>query len=265
MTMQWAPEQVRKYWAEQAVAHGASHAASWTDVRVMEREIQEILQRLPETGSVLDVGCANGWSTLQFAADRPLSLRGVDYIPEMIDAARERLEELRRHLRGTVEFDVGDALGLAEEDASYDAVVCIRVIINLGDWEAQVRGLRECLRVLKPGGVFLLSEATLQGWRRLNALRAEWGLSEIPMPSFNNYLDQERVEETLADQAQLNELVNFSSTYFVGTRLLKPLLQATTNAPIDVGDPNSEWNRWMASLPAWGDYGTQKLFVFQRQ
>jgi hypothetical protein len=25
-----------------------------------------------------------------------------------------------------------------------------------------------------------------------------------------------------------------------------------------------EWNRWFAQLPAWGDYGTQKLFVFRK-
>lgn len=28
--------------------------------------------------------------------------------------------------------------------------------------------------------------------------------------------------------------------------------------------PNMEWNRWFAQLPSWGDYGTQKLFVFRK-
>src|SRR5947208_16858376 len=107
----------------------------------------------------------------------------------MIEAARARLEHVRAGLRGTVEFEVGDALALDEHDAAYDAVVCVRVIINLGEWERQARGLAECVRVLRPGGVFLLSEATLQGWRRLNALRAEWGLPAIAMPGFNEYVD----------------------------------------------------------------------------
>ena len=33
---------------------------------------------------------------------------------------------------------------------------------------------------------------------------------------------------------------------------------------IDAADPRMEWNRWFSQLPSWGDYGTQKLFVFQK-
>ncbi len=46
---------------------------------------------------------------------------------------------------------------------------------------------------------------------------------------------------------------------------MKPLLAQATGAPVDVADPLSEWNRFVASLPAAGDYGTQKLFVFRKR
>ncbi len=58
--------------------------------------------------------------------------------------------------------------------------------------------------------------------------------------------------------------MNFASTYFVMTRVAKPLLANAVAAPIDVTDPSSHWNRWASQLPAAGDYGTQKLFVFRR-
>ena len=229
----------------------------------MALEVSAIDARLPDSGSVLDVGCANGWSTVQLAAAKPRSIRGVDYVPTMIDAARARVQGLA--LAGTVGFDVGDATALDEPDDGYDAVVCIRVVINLGDWETQRRALGECVRVLKPGGLLLLSEATLQGWRRLNALRVEWGLLEIPMPGFNTYLDADQVVEALADRCELEELVDFASSYFVATRVVKPLLAQATGAPVDVADPLSEWNRLAAALPPAGDYGTQKLFVFRKR
>ncbi|HET6944723.1 MAG TPA: class I SAM-dependent methyltransferase, partial [Gaiellaceae bacterium] len=190
----------------------------------MELEVRAIGERLHDGARVLDVGCANGWSTVQLAAARDIFIRGVDYVPAMIDAARARLDQLQPRLHGTVEFDVGDVLALDVVDGTYDAVVCSRVIINLGDWERQSRGLAECVRVLRPDGMFLLSEATLQGWGRLNALRTEWGLAEIGMPAFNTYLDEERVVAELADRCELVELVNFASTYYVGSRVLKPLL-----------------------------------------
>ena len=86
------------------------------------------------------------------------------------------------------------------------------------------------------------------------------------MPDFNLYLDQDQVASALADRLTLHwPLVNFSSTYFVTTRVLKPLLIAATGAKLDAADPALEWNRWCAQLPAWGDYGTQKLFVFRKR
>lgn len=258
-------DQIRAYWAQQAAEHGQSPAASWSDFNVIDMEIREILKYLVEGERVLDIGCANGYSAIQFAGQRRIAIRGLDFTPKMIAEARVRLANVMVGLRGTVDFDIGDITGLNEPDDAYDKVVVIRVVISLGDWARQVQGLRECVRVLKPGGLLLLSEATLQGWRQLNAFRREWGLPEIPMPPFNLYLDQDDVCNAVAPRLELVELVNFASTYYLGTRVLKPLLAQALGASVDVANPDMQWNRWFAQLPAFGDYGTQKLFVFRKR
>jgi len=256
--------EVYEYWNKQAHEHGQSPSASWSDHRVIEMEIAEITKYLVDGDQVLDVGCANGYSSVQFACARRIRLRGVDYIPKMIEEARVRLEGMKEKLAGSLEFEVGDITQLKEPSNFYDKVIVVRVLINLGHWERQLTGLRECIRVLKPGGLLLLSEATLQGWRRLNGLRAEWGLDDIPMPPFNQYVDQDQVVSAVRSQAELLEISNFASTYYVGTRVLKPLLAKATPAPVSVADPDAEWNRWFSQLPQGGDYGTQKLFVFRK-
>jgi ubiquinone/menaquinone biosynthesis C-methylase UbiE len=185
--------EVYEYWTRQAREHGRSPSASWSDHRVIEMEISEIAKYLTDGDKVLDVGCANGYSSLRFACVRRVQLRGLDYVPEMIEQARAQLAAMQDRLVGSVEFDVGDITQLKERLNSYDKVIVVRVLINLGTWERQLLGLRECIRVLKPGGLLLLSEATLQGWRRLNALRKEWGMEDIPMPLFNQYIDEEKV------------------------------------------------------------------------
>jgi len=182
----------------------------------------------------------------------------------MIEQADRALAALPGERTSEIEFAVGDILGLEEPSDHYDTAMVTRVVINVGSWERQQRALREAVRVLKPGGTLLLSEACLQGWRSLNRLRADWGLDDIPMPSFNNYLDVDAVVETLAPEAELVELVNFASSYYVGTRLIKPLLAQATGAALDVADPLAEWNRLCSMVPAAGDYGTQMLFVFRK-
>jgi len=265
MTDKFSAEQIRNFWMQQALKHGQSPAASWSDRMAVEMEIREIVKRLADGDSVLDVGCANGYSTVQFACQKRVNIRGVDAIPQMIEQARARLSGLAEKLVGTVEFEVGDVTQLDEPTGAYDKVVVIRVMINLGDWSCQQRGLHECARVVKSGGMLLLSEATLQGWQQMNKFRREWGLPDIPMPPFNQYLDQDQVVQALSGDLELVEIANFSSTYYVGTRVLKPLLIQALGAEIDVADPNMEWNRWFAQLPSWGDYGTQKLFVFGKR
>jgi ubiquinone/menaquinone biosynthesis C-methylase UbiE len=257
------PEQIREYWTDQARRLGPDPAASWSDIRAMELEISEIGRRLEDGERVLDVGCANGFSTMMFAQQRRISIRGVDYIPEMVAEARARLAEPLQQ-GSSVDFAVGDATNLDEPSSAYDKVVVIRVVINLSTWGRQVQALKEFARVLKVGGTLLLSEATLQGWRRLNLLRQDWGLEPVPMPSFNMYLDEDAVVEVVAPELELVELVNFSSSYFVATRVIKPLLIRALGLDQDPGDPKAEWNRWASQIPAFGDYGTQKLFVLRR-
>jgi ubiquinone/menaquinone biosynthesis C-methylase UbiE len=152
-------EQIRDFWTRQAREHGESPSVSWSDRMIIEMEIREILNRLSDGDRILDVGCATGFSTVQFAAQRKAQVRGVDYIPEMIEQARQRLSDLQGRLQGTVDFSQGDVTALAEPGETYDKVVAIRVIINLCDWTQQLQGLQECSRVLKRGGIFLLSEA----------------------------------------------------------------------------------------------------------
>jgi ubiquinone/menaquinone biosynthesis C-methylase UbiE len=265
MSERFTPDKIREFWTDMALEHGQSPSASWSDRMVIEMEIREIIMQIEDGDRVLDVGCANGYSTVKYALHKNIFIRGLDYIPEMIGQARRRLEEIKDSLKSDVEFETGDITRLEEVDESYDKLIVTRVIINLGDWESQKRGLRECMRVLKPGGVLLLSEATVQGWRKMNGFRREWGLPEIKMPQFNLYVDEEKVIEELSPIAQTVEIINFSSTYYVGTRVLKPLLIKALGADIDAADPDMEWNRWFAQAPSFGDYGTQKLFVLRKK
>jgi ubiquinone/menaquinone biosynthesis C-methylase UbiE len=256
--------EIREFWTKQAQLHGKSYAASWSDQYAIELEIRTILDWLDDGDKVLDVGCANGFSTLEFAANKNIEIKGLDYIPEMIQNAKNNLVDFEGKLKGRACFDVGDITQLTEMENSFDKVVVIRVVINLFNWETQKIGLRELHRMVKPGGLLLLSEATLQGWQNMNHFRNEWGLDDIPMPSFNHYLDQDMVIEAMKPEMELIKLDNFSSSYYVGTRIIKVLLSQALNGKVNPANPDMDWNKWFSQLPAAGDFGTQKLFVFKK-
>jgi demethylmenaquinone methyltransferase/2-methoxy-6-polyprenyl-1,4-benzoquinol methylase len=94
-------------------------------------------------GSALDVACGSGKLTADLAriAGPRARVVGLDFSPQMLEVAR------RDH--PGIEFVEGDALKLPFDDASFDASTIAFGLRNLAD---PVKGLREMLRVVKPGG-----------------------------------------------------------------------------------------------------------------
>lgn len=255
---------ILRYWRSKATRYGADVAASWSDLHAIELELTEMRRRIVDGQNVLDVGCANGFTTLRLAAGLQIEALGVDYAPEMIEQARLALEELGGDVADRVSFAVADATALELPTNAFDVVLVKRVLINLGSWERQLTALDECVRVLRPGGRMLLSEATMQGWEALNRFRGEWGLDPIPMPDFNLYIDREQLVRELQERGRVVEVVDFASSYYVGTRVFKPLLREVLGRGPDSAQPDTEMNRWCSQWPAAGDYGIQVLFVFEK-
>jgi ubiquinone/menaquinone biosynthesis C-methylase UbiE len=108
----------------------------------------------PEPGSkLLELGCGAGDSLLPFA-ERGFEVTGVDFSETAIRWAREKFAGRRLPAR-FLERDVVDLEGLVAGE--FEAVIdgaCLHCVV---DETSRQRSLREALRVLRPGGFFLVS------------------------------------------------------------------------------------------------------------
>jgi ubiquinone/menaquinone biosynthesis C-methylase UbiE len=108
-----------------------------------ERQIAAFLAPLPGR-RILDVGTGTGRAAIALAK-RGAIVTGVDASAEMLQVAGRRAAEAgldgRRSGEGTVTFVRGDAHGLEFADRSFDAVVCLRVLMHTPDWRASLREL----------------------------------------------------------------------------------------------------------------------------
>ncbi|MEN9216165.1 MAG: bifunctional 2-polyprenyl-6-hydroxyphenol methylase/3-demethylubiquinol 3-O-methyltransferase UbiG [Gloeomargarita sp. HHBFW_bins_162] len=96
---------------------------------------------------VLDVGCGGGL-TCEFLARRGAIVAGVDRSPASIAVARAHAQSQGL----TIEYREGTGEALPYPDAAFQVVVCVDVLEHVAD-VAQV--VKECGRVLQPGGLFL--------------------------------------------------------------------------------------------------------------
>ncbi len=103
---------------------------------------------------ILDLCCGTGDVSLALSKKATqknikVSITGVDFSQKMLDVAIVRNEKTTEN---KPEFLFGDATNLNYTDNSFDAITISFGLRNLPDTKA---GLKEILRVLKPGGLFI--------------------------------------------------------------------------------------------------------------
>ena len=109
--------------------------------------------RVPANGRVLDLATGTGDIAALFAREVGPggTVVGVDFCADMIKQARSR--DRNRH--DNLSFEVGDAMQLRFDDASFDVVTISFGIRNVDD---PVRALREMRRVTRAGGRVVVLE-----------------------------------------------------------------------------------------------------------
>lgn len=128
------------------------------------------LATLTANTPVLDAGigtAALSQALLQIT-QQPLHIHGVDISPEMLSQAEQNLRPLTPH----VAISQADVSQLRYRDGTFAAVMAAHTLEHLPDPQ---QGLRELVRVLKPGAPLVLvisRQHLLSAW-----LRVKWAIS----------------------------------------------------------------------------------------
>jgi ubiquinone/menaquinone biosynthesis C-methylase UbiE len=113
-----------------------------------ERTLARTRELLASPDTVLEIGCGTGTTALKLAPSVQ-RIVGTDISGEMITIARERTAAAAL---GNAEFMTAPAQHIGGADRSYDAVLAFNLLHLVAD---RPTTLREVLRVVKPGGLFI--------------------------------------------------------------------------------------------------------------
>jgi SAM-dependent methyltransferase len=141
---------------DEAEANKTDRAYQTPDVTRQRMRTLEALQ-LKAGEFVLDVGCGTGllardMATLVGAVGRVI---GVDISQDMLTLAEQRCADLPQ-----VHLKQSKAEEIPEGDSSFDAAVCVQVLLYVPDVPA---ALSEMYRVLKPGARIVVVETDWRG------------------------------------------------------------------------------------------------------
>ncbi|MBP6924069.1 MAG: class I SAM-dependent methyltransferase [Candidatus Pacebacteria bacterium] len=256
--------EVKEMWNEAARAKKDSPLTTTHDRILRDMEISAILKRIPDskkTLKVLDIGCGNGFSTLEYAKARPHEFHGVDFSAEMIKYAELAKKKATKKLKGKVTFKEGDALSIDAKDGAYDIITTDRCIVNLVTVEDQKKAIKEIHRLLKKGGHAIICEGTKQGFDNINSLRV---LAKLPVMKnhwHNIYLDETKLEPVMKKLFEVIEIDPFASTYYIASRVFNALAATDPTKP----DYFSSINKVAALMPSFGEYSPLKVWYLKKK
>ena len=116
------------------------------------RDIAALLQKVPYE-KLLDVGCGTGFLLEMLSAQKEAEYCGLDLSPEMIRVAQQK------KIPGA-EYTVGSSEALPYADGSFDVVTCSQ---SFHHYPHPEKAMAEAWRVLKPGGLYILSDTGIGG------------------------------------------------------------------------------------------------------
>ncbi|MBE0556835.1 MAG: methyltransferase domain-containing protein, partial [Proteobacteria bacterium] len=128
---------------EYAEAFIGEHEQKPKDQEMLRRFAQEIGDGRP----VWDLGCGPG-QTAKYLRDLGVEISGLDLSAKLLEQARA--------IHPEIHFRKGNILELEFEDDSIAGVVAFYVVVHFTE-EQVGKAVREVFRVLRPGGIFLLT------------------------------------------------------------------------------------------------------------
>lgn len=148
----------REHWDQIAQSYDEEHRRFMTEA--FERQVRCWLERqFTPDDEVLEMGCGTGIFAAMIA-ERVKCVTATDFSPQMLKRAAQRLSGY-----GNVEVRQEDACRTSFADDSFTAVLAVNMLHHADDARAV---LRECRRVLTPGGRLVIIDCVGHGrslWR----------------------------------------------------------------------------------------------------
>ncbi|MGF1610060.1 MAG: SAM-dependent methyltransferase [Kiloniellales bacterium] len=251
-------EKILDFWNERA---GLGAIAGTNDFNLTEIEHRFLETAVPSGSRILDVGCGNGSSLVRLAKAKGCHGVGMDFAEQMVEVAAARVRD--EGLSDRLEVHRRSVPPVPNEWGPFDVVYSQRCLINLTSTDQQKTAVLSVADCLRPGGMYVMVECSLDGSDRTNSVRESLGLQPIDPPWHNLFFREKEVASWANEGFVLEDLQHISSTYNFLSRVVYAKLAADRGEELRY---DSDINLLSLKLPpAVGAFGPVKAWIWRKR
>ena len=124
------------------------------DIKWRDKVVKIIEDAQPE--NILDIATGTGDLAINLAKTSATKIIGLDISAGMLEVGKVKIKS--KKLDDKIEMIIGDSENLPFDDNTFDAIT---VAFGIRNFEHLEKGLADILRVLKPGGTFVILETSV--------------------------------------------------------------------------------------------------------
>jgi demethylmenaquinone methyltransferase/2-methoxy-6-polyprenyl-1,4-benzoquinol methylase len=124
------------------------------DIKWRKKVVALVGASQPE--NILDIATGTGDLAIAMANTNAKKIIGLDISSGMLEIGKTKIN--KKGLSSKIEMVLGDSENMPFEDNTFDAIT---VAFGVRNFENLKNGLKEILRILKPGGVFVILETSV--------------------------------------------------------------------------------------------------------
>lgn len=146
----------KEHFNKQAIVYDENDSVFYS--RYPKISCRDVSERLADVqyNTLLDIGCGTGYLINMLSSHRSADYYGLDLSPEMLKVAKRKLGK-------SVILTEGTADKLPYADNSFDVVTCIQ---SFHHYPYPEKAMKEAYRVLKPKGLYILSDTGVSGIKK---------------------------------------------------------------------------------------------------
>jgi len=232
------------------------------DPKLDQLEIDQILNKINNNKSILEVGCGNGFILKRLLKEKKIKdYFGIDFVDGFISLAKKKYKTNKVNF---ATFDIS-LINNTSFKKKYDYIISKRTIQNILSQKMQLNIIDKLGYHLKKNGLMILVESSNSAQKKINKYRKLFGLPIIKPPFHNLFFNDSIIRNYKFKNIKLLNIDNFASGFYFLSRIVYAKYAKIFKKKLDYRHPLNQLGLKMDSKIFKEDFSQIKTYLFKKK